>query len=115
MLLIGSMALMEKTIPLGHLQMRPLQWYLKTCTCVTRSQGSSAVVDQCFKIKFTSSEGAQSPSVHERFSERLGCSLKASQNQWSVESGGIKASHKHSRAKSSVSSFKIIQKSASES
>ena len=32
-----------------------------------------------------------------------------------MESGGVKASHKHSRAKSSVSSFKIIQKSASES
>ena len=30
MSLIGSMASMEKTIPLGHLHMRPLQWYLKT-------------------------------------------------------------------------------------
>ena len=30
MLLIGSMASMEKTIPLGHLHMRQLQWYLKT-------------------------------------------------------------------------------------
>ena len=30
MSLIGSMASMEKTIPLGRLHMRPLQWYLKT-------------------------------------------------------------------------------------
>ena len=32
-----------------------------------------------------------------------------------MESGGVKTSHKHSRAKSSISSFKIIRKSASES
>ena len=30
MSLIGSMASMEKTIPLGRLHMRPLQWFLKT-------------------------------------------------------------------------------------
>ena len=30
MSLIGSMASMEKTIPMGRLHMRPLQWYLKT-------------------------------------------------------------------------------------
>ena len=30
MSLIGSMASMEKTIPLGRLHIRPLQWYLKT-------------------------------------------------------------------------------------
>ena len=48
MSVIGSMVSMEKTIPLGHLHMRPLQWYLKThwrypqsgypCTCVPSSQ-----------------------------------------------------------------------------
>ena len=68
------------------------------------------MVDQPFKVKEgfpTSSEGAQSSSVHGCFPKRLGCSLK--------ESGGVKASHKHSRAKSSVSSYKIIRKSASES
>ena len=32
-----------------------------------------------------------------------------------MESGGVKTSHKHSRAKSSVSSFKIIRKSSSKS
>ena len=30
MSLIGSMASMEKAIPLGRQHMRPLQWYLKT-------------------------------------------------------------------------------------
>ena len=30
MSLIGSMASMEKTVPLGRLHVRPLQWYLKT-------------------------------------------------------------------------------------
>ena len=85
-------------------------------TCILSSQGSSAVVDRPFKVKEgfpTSSEGAQSSSVHGCFPKRLGCSLKESHSQWSVESGGVKASHKYSRAKSSVSSFKIIRKSAS--
>ena len=61
------------------------------------------MVDQSFKPKEgfpTSSEGAQSPSIHRCFPKRLGCSLKASHSQWSVESGGVKASHKHSRSKS---------------
>ena len=64
-------------------------------TCVPSSQGASAVVDQFFKLKEgfpTSSEGAQSP-VHRCFPKRLGCSLKASHSQLSVESGGVKASH----------------------
>ena len=79
-------------------------------TCVPSSQGASAVVEQSFKLKKgfpTSSEGAQS-SVHRCFPKRLGCSFKASHSQWSVESRGVKASHKHSRAKNSVSSFKTI-------
>ena len=85
---------------------------------VSGSQTASPVVDQSFKLEEgfpTSSEGAQSPSIHRCFSKRLGCSLKPSHSQWSVESGGVKASHKHSRAKSSVSSFKIIRKSSSKS
>ena len=121
MSLIGSMASMEKTIPLGRLHMRPLQWYLKTHwrypqsldipVPVSQVLTASSVVDQSFKFEEgfpTSSEGAQSPSIHRCFPKLLGCSFKASHSQWSVESGGVKASHKHSRAKSSVSSFKII-------
>ena len=91
------------------LQISPVSGY--PITCVSSAKESSAVVDQPFKLKEgfpTSSEGAQSPPVHRCFPKRLGCSLKASYSQWSVESGGVKASHKHSRAKSSVSSFKII-------
>ena len=87
-------------------------------TCVPGSQTASSVVDQSFKFEEgfpTSPEGAQSPSIHRCFPKRLGCSSKASHSQWSLESGGVKASHKHSRAKSSLSSFKIIRKSASES
>ena len=87
-------------------------------TCVPGSKTASSVVDQSFELEDgfpTSSEGAQSPSIHRCFPKRLGCSLKASHSQWSVESGGVKTSHKHSRAKISVSRFKIIRKSASES
>ena len=87
-------------------------------TCVPGSQTASSVVDQCFKFEEefpTSSEGVQSPSIHRCFPKRLGGSFRASHSQWSVESGGVKTSHKHARTKSSVSSFKIIRKSASES
>ena len=87
-------------------------------TCVPGSQTASSVVDQSFKFEEgfpTSSEGVQSPSIHRCFPKRLGGSFRASHSQWSVESGGVKTSHKHSRTKSSVSSFKIIRKSASES
>ena len=87
-------------------------------TSVPGSKTASSVVDQSLEPEEgfpTSSEGAQSSSVHGCFSERLGCSLKASYSQWSVGSGGVRTSHKHSRAKGSLSSFKIIRKSASKS
>ena len=87
-------------------------------TCVPGSQTASSVVDQSFKFEEgfpTSSEGVQSPSIHRCFPKRLGGSFRASHSQWSVESGGVRTSHKHSRTKSSVSSFKIVRKSASES
>ena len=87
-------------------------------TCVPGSQTASLVVDHSFKPEEgfpTSPEGAQSPSIHRCSSKRLRCSLKASHSQWTVESGGVKTSHKYSRAKSSLSSFKIIRKTASES
>ena len=97
------------------LEVSPVSGY--PSTCVPGSQTASSVVDQSFELEEgfpTSSEGAQSPSIHRCFPKRLGCSLKALHSQWSVESGGVKTSHKHSRAKGSVSSFKIIRKSASE-
>ena len=87
-------------------------------TCIQSSRGSSSVMDQSCRLKEgfpTSSEGEQSSPLHRCFPKGLGYSLKASHSQWSVESGGVKTSHKYSRAKSSVSSFKIILKSASES
>ena len=96
------------------LEVSPVSGY--PSTGVSGSQTASPVMDQSFELEEgfpTSSSGAQSPSIHRCFSKRLGCSLKPSHSQWSVESGGVKASHKHSRAKSSVSSFKIIRKSSS--
>ena len=98
------------------LEVSPVSGY--PSTCVPGSQTASPVVDQSFELEEgfpTSSEGAQSPSIHRCFPKRLGGSFKASHSQWSVESGGVKTSHKHSRAKSSVSSFKIIRKSSSKS
>ena len=87
-------------------------------TSVSGSQTASSVVDQSLEPEEgfpISSEGTQYSSVHGCFPERLGCSLKASHSQWSVESGGVKTLHKHSRVKGSLSSFKIIRKSASKS
>ena len=129
MSLIGSMASMEKTIPLGRLHMRPLQWYLKTHWRYPQSLDIPVPVSQVLSDHlqwWTNLSNLRGGSpLHQKehnlllFTDaslkRLGCSLKPSHSQWSVESGGVKASHKHSRAKSSVSSFKIIQKSASES
>ena len=114
---IGSSAY-EATpmVPKDTLEVPSISGY--PSTCVPGSQTASSVVDQSFEPEEgfpTSSEGVQSPSVHRCFPKGLGCSFKASHSQWSVESGGVKASHKHSRAKSSLSSFKIIRKSASQS
>ena len=86
-------------------------------TSVSGSKTASSVVDQSLEPEEgfpTSSEGVPSP-IHRCFPKRLGGSFRASHSQWFVESGGVKTSHKHSRAKSSISSFKIIRKSASES
>ena len=91
------------------LEVSPVSGY--PSTCVPGSQTASSVVDQSFELEEgfpTSSEGAQSP-IHRCFPKRVGCSLKASHSQCSVESGEVKTSHKHSKAKSSVSSFKIIR------
>ena len=103
-------------VPQDTLEVSSVSGY--SSTSVPGSKTSSSVVDQSLELEEgfpTSSEGKQSPSVHGCFPERLGCSLKGSHSQWSVESGGVKTSHKHSRAKGSFSSFKIIQKSASKS
>ena len=113
---IGSSAYETSTmVPQDTLEISSVTGY--PSTCVPGSQAASAVVDQSFELEEgfpTSSEGAQSP-IHRCFPKRLGGSFKASHSQWSVESGGVKTSHKHSRAKSSVSSFKIIRKSSSKS
>ena len=110
-------------MPLGRLHMRPLQWYLKTHWRYPQSLDIPIPASQVLRdhlqwwtyLPNLRMEGAQFPSVHRCFSKRMVCSLKALNSQWSVESSGVKVSHKHSRTKSSVSSFKIIQKSASES
>ena len=61
------------------LEVSPVSRY--PSTCVSGSQTASSVVYQSFKLEEgfpTSSEGAQSPSIHRCFPKRLGCSLKAS-------------------------------------
>ena len=129
MSLIGSMASMEKTIPLGRLHMRPLQWYLKTHWRYPQSLYIPVPVSQVLKQHLqwwtNLSNLRRGSPLHQKECNLLlftdaslkgwGGSFRASHSQWSVESGGVKTSHKHSRAKSSVSSFKIIRKSASES
>ena len=114
---IGSSAYEASTmVPQDTLEVSSVSGY--PSTSVSGSKTASSVVDQSLKPDegfSTSSEGVQSPSIHRCFPKRLGGSFRASHSQWSVESGGVKTSHKHSRAKSSISSFKIIRKSASES
>ena len=129
MSLIGSMASMEKTVPLGRLHMRPLQWYLKTHWRYPQSLDIPVPVSQVLKQHLqwwtNLSNLMRGSPLHQKECNLLlftdaslkgwGGSFRASHSQWSVESGGVKTSHKHSRAKSSISSFKIIRKSASES
>ena len=129
MSLIGSMASMEKTIPLGRLHMRPLQWYLKTYWRYPQSLDIPVPVSQVLKQHLqwwtNLSKLRRGSPLHQKEHNLLlftdaslkgwGGSFKASHSQWSVESGGVKTSHKHSRAKSSVSSFKIIRKTSSKS
>ena len=114
---IGSSAYEASTmVPQDTLEVSSVSGY--PSTSVSGSKTASSVVDQSLEPDEgfpTSSEGVQSPSIHRCFPKRLGGSFRASHSQWSVESGGVKTSHKHSRAKSSISSFKIIRKSASES
>ena len=115
--IIGSSAYETSTmVPQDTLEVSSVSGY--PSTSVSGSKTASSVVDQSLEPEEgfpTSSEGVQSPSIHRCFPKRLGGSFRASHSQWSVESGGVKTSHKHSRAKSSISSFKIIRKSASES
>ena len=103
-------------IPLGCLHVKSLQWYLKN-TADILSLGISHYLFLClwftgiifsggqiFQFEgglTTPSEGAKSPFLY-RCSLWLGCSLEASNSQWSVESGN-------------VVSYKRIQKSASKS
>ena len=114
---IGSSAYETSTmVPQDTLEVSSVSGY--PSTSVSGSKTASSVVDQSLEPEEgfpTSSEGVQSPSIHRCFPKRLGGSFRASHSQWFVESGGVKTSHKHSRAKSSISSFKIIRKSASES
>ena len=107
---------MEKTVRLGCLHMRQLQWYLKTHCRYPQSLDIPLPVSQVLRNHLqwwtNLSNLRRGSPLHQKehnlllFPKRLGCSLKASYSQWSVESGGVKASHKHF-------SFKIIRKSSS--
>ena len=78
MSLIGSMASMEKTIPLGRLHMRPLQWYLKTHWRYPQSLDIPVSVSQVLKqhLQWWTNLSNLRGSIHRCFPKRLGAHLE---------------------------------------
>ena len=120
MSLIGSIASIEKTIPLGRLHMKSLKWYLKTHWRYPQSLDIPLLVSLVHRDHLqwwtnlsifeggltTPSEAAQSPSIHRCFPKGLGCSLEASNSQWSMKSGRVKAPHNILELKARLISLK---------
>ena len=121
MSLIGVLASLEKTIPMGRLHMRPFQWYLKTNWQYPQSLDLKIPVSNFLKSHLQwwkdpknlknglsfSSTGTQYPYFHRCIKLRLGSSFRKHDIQ-SVAIGQIKkiASYQCPRVKGSVSGLK---------
>ena len=95
MSLIGVMASMEKTVPLGRIHMRPFQWFLKTNWQFPQSldkvipkgdpKGPSGLVDGSSELTQgfeSASERTQYADVHRCIREGLGGSLEQLYCKW---------------------------------
>ena len=99
MSLMGVLASLEKTIPMGRLHMRPFQWYLKKKlavspvtrpedSCFKLSEKSSSVMEDIKNLKnglSFSSTGTQYPYFHKCIKSRLGSSFRKHDSQWQLD------------------------------
>ena len=114
MSLIGTLASLEKTVPLGRLHMRPFQWYLRSHWKFPQSLDKNHSSNKEFpelspmvggstksygRCSYPSS-CTQLTSVHGCLPKRLGSSLKRDSAQWSLVKQGSSASHQCTGAKS---------------
>ena len=107
MSLIGTLASLEKTVPLGRLHMRPFQWYLRYTLEISPVTGqkdpsnrefseSSQMVGESSesygRCSYTSSY-SQHTGIHRCLPKRLGSSLERNSSQWPLVKQGGSASH----------------------
>ena len=124
MSLIGVLASLEKTIPMGRLHMRPFQWYLKTNWQYPQSLDLKIPVSNFLKsylqwwkdpknlkngLSF-SSTGTQYPYFHRCVKSGLGSSFKKHDSQWQLDRSGEITSYQCPRVKGSVSGLKKLSK-----
>ena len=120
MSLIGTLASLEKTVPLGWLHMRPFQWYLKSHwkfpLVIGHKDSSNRKFPDAPKVvggyqkshgrcSYPSS-GTQHTGVYRCLTKRLGSSLKRDSVKWSLVKQGSPAPHQCIGAKSCSSSPK---------
>ena len=99
MSLIGVLASLERTIPMGRLRMRPLQWYLKTNWQYPQSLDLKIPVSNFLKSHLQwwkdpknlknglsfSSTGTQYPYFHKCIKSRLPRSFRKHDSQWQLD------------------------------
>ena len=99
MSLIGVLASLEKTIPMGQLHMRPFQWYLKTNWQYPQSLDLKIPVSNFLKSHLQwwkdpknlknglsfSSTGTQYPYFHKCIKSRLAGSFRKHDSQWQLD------------------------------
>ena len=102
MSLMGVLASLEKTIPMGRLHMRPFQWYLKTNWQYPQSLDLKIPVSNFLKSHLQwwkdqkkkkkkkkglsfSSTGTQYPYFHKCIKSRLASSFRKHDSQWQLD------------------------------
>ena len=124
MSLIGVLASLEKTIPMGWLDMRPLQWYLKTNWQYPQSLDlkipvsnlllrPSPVVErskQCENMLSLTSRRAQYPYFHRCIKPGLRSPSRKHDSQWQLDKSRKNITYQCSRVTGSVSSLKKVSK-----
>ena len=120
MSLIGTLASLEKTVPLGRLHMRPFQWYLRSNWKFPQSLDKNIPVTRNFLNYLKWWEDLQNlmagpPSscsqhfgVHRCLPKRLGSSLERNSPQWPLVKQGGSASHQRIGAESCSSGPKGV-------
>ena len=127
MSLIGVLASLEKTIPMGRLHMRPLQCYPKTYWQYPQSLDqkipvsnlpvkTSSVVERSKQYEnrlSLTSRRAQYPYFHRCVKPGFGSPSRKHDSHWQLEKPRKNITHQCSRVKGSVSGLKKLSKGTS--